>query len=119
MTDTLVLKNKLVMPQQGTYLELDQDEMEYVDGGWKYIESKWLFLFALGIYLDPSDCRKLASGSEVIGLGTAFIPGPGLIISGVSNVMRRLWEGGANNRGANFWVIGTLPYLYGVPITQY
>ena len=32
MTDTLVLKNKLVMPQQGTYLELDQDEMEYVDG---------------------------------------------------------------------------------------
>ena len=33
MTDTLVLKNKLVMPQEGTYLELDQDEMEYVDGG--------------------------------------------------------------------------------------
>ena len=33
MTDTLVLKNKLVMPQAGTYLELDRDEMEYVDGG--------------------------------------------------------------------------------------
>ena len=37
MTDTLVLKNKLVMPQQGTYLELDQDEMEYVDGGGRII----------------------------------------------------------------------------------
>ena len=38
MTDTLVLKNTkftkgLVMPKKGTYLELDQDEMEYVDGG--------------------------------------------------------------------------------------
>ena len=38
MTDTLVLKNAkftkgLVMPKKGTYLELDQDEMEYVDGG--------------------------------------------------------------------------------------
>ena len=38
MTDTLVLKNTkftkgLVMPKKGTYLELEQDEMEYVDGG--------------------------------------------------------------------------------------
>lgn len=33
MTDTLVLKNKLVMPQTGTYLEFDQDEMEYVYDG--------------------------------------------------------------------------------------
>ena len=41
MTDTLVLKNKLVMPQEGTYLELDQDEMEYVDGGQSILIGKY------------------------------------------------------------------------------
>ena len=37
MPDTIELKNKLVMPQKGTYLELEQEEMEYVDGGGRFV----------------------------------------------------------------------------------
>lgn len=58
MNDTLVLKNKLVMPQQGTYLELDQDEMEYVEGGGHYITEKGWFgiTHKVGYWCDPSQC---------------------------------------------------------------
>ena len=75
MTDTLVLKNKLVMPQAGTYLELDQDEMEYVDGGGHYIVEKGWFGIThnVGYWCDPDQCAIAGDVILSVGIVTALV----------------------------------------------
>ena len=82
MTDTLVLKNKLVMPQAGTYLELDQDEMEYVDGGGHYIVEKGWFGIThnVGYWCDPQECSRIGDSLVVSGIVAALV-GIGLCFS--------------------------------------
>ena len=71
MTDTLVLKNTkftkgLMMPKKGTYLELDQDEMEYVDGGWIATACEIASLACtITLFLDRNNIIKLPFWSKV------------------------------------------------------
>ena len=115
MTDTLVLKNAkftkgLVMPKKGTYLELEQDEMEYVDGGCSPIQiagvAGWVVSVACKIALWINEGYNLRWHWGVV-LGLKITAAVGIALSIFSGVQQLFTNGVMKNVMTNIltkWV---------------
>ena len=63
----------LNMPQN--YVEIEQEEMMYLDGGWKTYSNWW----GLSTKITKSECSKIAAGASVAALIPKLAPVAGIV----------------------------------------
>ncbi len=120
---TFVLKRNYGLELPRSYVEVDRDEMEYVDGG-GYSKHWWGF----AIDLNVSECQDLSylfkTSRNVLGLGTiltakSVVLGPVAIATGISTlyVMQMIdnLDQGIRHGGATLSMVsqgsGYMPYV--------
>jgi hypothetical protein len=74
MSTLALARSEMVMPSR--YVEIDRNEMIYIEGGKVNLNKFTTTWYGFDVYLNSTNANKVVAGAGLAAIGTLFIPDP-------------------------------------------